>query len=775
MSAHQLAPPPTSPGAPGDASLVAMGTQRNPRPQRNPNASSQATLADAAFYRDHGYWRVPQLVQWMVTQRCSLDCGHCLAKDDGQGRELTLNEATTLLDQIAELGVPELLLTGGEPLERPDLPAIIELLAERRLRWSLNTAVYPGEESLAAMRRWPPGFVAVSLDGPEQLHDSFRGRRGAYADAMRAISLYTELTDGAVAAGTTVTRQSFDQLDDTFRDVIQSGASSWGIHLVFSEGRARHRPDLQLNRQQAQQLIAFTASRRQHFPVTLADEIGYCGEWEPLVRDAPFYCGAGRAQCVVLADGHVVPCTTTDHGASVGTIREHSLAALWRDGFAELRDFRPDARCGACEYLRVCGGGCWLQRRHGVDCFRPVWHRPSSLTSAASMAVCLGLAGCSGGDPATATSPDGVASPSTTTTATPPVATATTTSTPSATPDTPMPEPGFDAALARCMVATLGPGGPDDRTRQRLAEWLTDDSAKDDILALVEQQRSPVLANRVKQVRGALKTQRPSLVLASLLWREVAGWALDCKPPEERTDDERRLLRETLAELQRTTETWRLEILRRKLDPFLVRDDATAPQFMLTKAMRKRAMVGGKSELAFKHWATLPSPTTSSSLTKQFLERHPFALNLRLQVSAPSGNSIQKTSGGQRTLLGTSGTLDIFDGIATPPGDGTIIVTVIYGTHRLEIDSGTADPKVTVAKVAGQQLSVTLPLGVELTYADVLRLSYEQNARRLGMARRTPFELPALRQHLLEQLAKSPQNPRAIEAARWNLLRTWLF
>ena len=87
--------------------------------------------------------------------------------------------------------------------------------------------------------------------------------------------------------------------------------------------------------------------------VTVADEIGYCGEWEPLIRPAPFVCGAGRTQCVVLSDGNVVPCTTLDRSVATGSLRERSLRELWHDGFGELRSYQPDVQCRQCEYLRA--------------------------------------------------------------------------------------------------------------------------------------------------------------------------------------------------------------------------------------------------------------------------------------------------------------------------------------------------------------------------------------------------------------------------------------
>ena len=92
-----------------------------------------------------GEWlSAPRLVQWMVTLRCPLSCPHCLTADpNGRGGELSLSQAGQLVEQVAALGAEELLLTGGEPLARPDLRQIIDILRANGVRWSLNTALMP--------------------------------------------------------------------------------------------------------------------------------------------------------------------------------------------------------------------------------------------------------------------------------------------------------------------------------------------------------------------------------------------------------------------------------------------------------------------------------------------------------------------------------------------------------------------------------------------------------------------------------------------------------
>jgi len=331
---------------------------------------------ELVFFQEHGWTRSPRLVQWMVTRSCPLQCPHCLsAATVGAGHHTALDLAANLVAQASALGVEELLLTGGEPLSHPELPSILELLADHRVRWSLNTAAMPTPTQQRAIEAWPPCFVAVSLDGPPAVHDAFRGT-GACQQALNSLAYFGGLIPDRVAAGTTVTTVNFDQLPATFGLVLESGATEWGLHLLVPEGRALERPDLFLSRRQLKRLLEFAAAKRQYFPVNMADEIGYCGYWEPLVRAERFFCGAGKLQCVVLPDGQVMPCTTWDVSASAGNLRTHSLRDIWATGFAELRAWQPSGRCGACAYAGACQGGCWLQRRHGTECYRELWHMP---------------------------------------------------------------------------------------------------------------------------------------------------------------------------------------------------------------------------------------------------------------------------------------------------------------------------------------------------------------------------------------------------------------
>jgi radical SAM protein with 4Fe4S-binding SPASM domain len=354
---------------------------------RNP----QGSALQEPFFRNHGHTAAPVVVQCHLTLRCALSCDHCLAvhaKVAAADMPLLLFEQ--LCQEAADLGVQEMLLTGGEPLGRSDLGEVVNCLRRHRLFWSLNTAVCPDEIQQAAILRHPPGYVAVSLDGPADIHNAIRGSPAAYDQALASIRFFSGIPGTTVCAGTTLTTRNLPHFEETSALVRTSGADRWGIHLLLPEGRAETRQDLYPSRSQLRTLLKNIALKRRVMPVSLCDELGFAGEWEPLVRDEAFFCAAGRAMCAVLPDGSVMPCSTLDPRHSQGNLNQTALADIWRNGFDAQRNFKPAGKCARCPDLAVCRSGCWLQRVHGSQCFRSLWKIPDSFKTAAGLALCLG-------------------------------------------------------------------------------------------------------------------------------------------------------------------------------------------------------------------------------------------------------------------------------------------------------------------------------------------------------------------------------------------------
>jgi len=672
------------------------------------------------FFREHGYTEKPRLVQWFATLKCGMDCPHCLAATESSGfDDMSIGDVFRLLEQVSDMGVEEFLVTGGEPLARADLPEVLQRIGELGIVWSLNTATTPSPAQRKALEKHPPAFVAVSVDGPREVHDSFRGKRGAFEEARDAISYFSSL-GSFVCAGTTVTSFNFPHLEETFGVVLSCGADRWGIHLPVPEGRASARRDLFLSRKQLRRLIGFVARKRKYFDVEMADEIGYLGHLEPLVRERPLICGAGRSQCVVLPDGSVMPCTTLDRRFSAGNCLESALADIWRNGFQELRNWQPEGRCLECRYSPACRGGCWLQRKSGRHCYRDVWSTPDALISRVGAAVCLGLASL--------LPPAAIASDPPADQAEPPSARVQVTG-------------SFEEAITSIYTAILT------RTDIPVIEvpetqdpgWLfIDRFAREEMPAGIRE--------RCLLVREALETESRSLSLVALMWRVLSEEMLDGGLElQDLQGQGRSLYIETMELLRQASVEWRPEFVRSSLLPFVERGGLfEVPFSMLSKAGPRPGQMEEHTltrDLALERLEGLLGPD-STSIQMEYLHLHPFAGNMILRIQRGNTGNLFL----QRSLAGTRESnlendevlnVGVFDRVSPGRDDAGINLTITCCLAGRD-HSAMADDPVAEGDGAGElrfELSATLQGGREYTYAELLHEIHEQNAALLdGLA-----------------------------------------
>jgi radical SAM protein with 4Fe4S-binding SPASM domain len=329
--------------------------------------SPEVWQAEARLLHRLGYVQPPEAVQWISTSICDLSCPHCYSHAGKKSAgELTTEEARTLLlDSLVELERPTFVIAGGETLLRKDFAEIIAHAHHRQIPWAIHTHGGRVEQLQAVFERYPPIMAAVSLDGPREYHDSFRGQQGSFDAALRAISTLKRLGCPEVVAGTTITRWNADLVADMVPVILESEADSWGLHLMTPEGRAHDHLDLLPTRDQLRRVASLARRLRSVLHVELDNEWGSAGSDDCFYRDSSFTCGAGRFSCVVSATGEVMPCTTTDGSESQGNIRERPLHEIWAQGFEAFRTDRDPLRSDCTD--------CWLQTRHGHSCRAPAF------------------------------------------------------------------------------------------------------------------------------------------------------------------------------------------------------------------------------------------------------------------------------------------------------------------------------------------------------------------------------------------------------------------
>lgn len=335
--------------------------------------------------------RAPFLVIWETTQACALACRHCRAsaRPGRDPLELTTEEGRRVVQQTAEMGTPLIVFTGGDPVNRPDLP---DLIAEGKAR-GLRTATIPAAtdaltaELICRLKDAGLDQLALSLDFPEAaLHDAFRGVPGAFERTMRAAS-WAHGAGLPLQINTTVCADTLPYLDRMAAFVERLGIVFWEVFFLVPTGRGSVMGGLRpeqcervfalLHGVQEKSSFILKVTEAPHYRRHVAQRVrratGHHGrppgavEMPSLLTTsegpghtvglAPRGVNAGNGFLFVSHRGEVFPSGFLP--VSVGSVRERHLADIYRSAplLRALRD--PDrlkGRCGYCEFREICGG-----------------------------------------------------------------------------------------------------------------------------------------------------------------------------------------------------------------------------------------------------------------------------------------------------------------------------------------------------------------------------------------------------------------------------------
>ncbi len=341
-----------------------------------------AYLAFSGMYRP--------VVFWNLTDRCNLRCTHCYSSS-GPGRttegELTTAEALGVIDDLADMGVPLILFSGGEPLLREDIWELARHARERGLKMALSTnGTLITPDIARRIRDSGIEYAGISLDGARaETHDRFRNSPGAFEKTIRAFSACRE---AGLRCGVrvTLTKENCRELEALTDLALSLGASRFCLYWLVPAGRgSTSYARLQLDRDQVtdalgllyrkakeidpaamefltvdapQDCIHLLASMEKDGSEDLAEARG-------LLASLQGGCSAGTRVANIDAQGNVYPCQFARSGEFlVGNIRNQPFSRIWAETgnpvLARFRDrqSRFGGRCGICSYRDLCGGGC---------------------------------------------------------------------------------------------------------------------------------------------------------------------------------------------------------------------------------------------------------------------------------------------------------------------------------------------------------------------------------------------------------------------------------
>jgi len=324
------------------------------------------------------------IVVWNITRTCNLRCVHCYSDSHPQKYpgELTGKQARAVIDDVASFGVPALLFSGGEPLVRPDLPDLMRYARSKQLRLTLSTnGTLIDEATARILHEIGLSYVGISLDGIGETNDQFRGVKGAFDAAVRAMRNCREVGQ-KVGLRLTLTKRNCMDLHKIFDFIEAEGIQrACFYHLVYS-GRgstadeltpadARRAVDIILERTMdfhqrglAKEILtvdhhadnAYIYLKLRQLNPARAEQVYQWMKWNGGGANSS---GIGISN--IDTQGNVHP-DQFWQAATLGNVKERPFSEIWSDNsiplLAQLRNRLPllKGRCGACRFKDICGG-----------------------------------------------------------------------------------------------------------------------------------------------------------------------------------------------------------------------------------------------------------------------------------------------------------------------------------------------------------------------------------------------------------------------------------
>ena len=313
-----------------------------------------------------------RVLAWELTRRCNLACAHCraLAREEASPDELSVSEIGKVLDQVAALARPLLILSGGEPLLREDLLHIVALARGHDFPVVLATnGTLLNRERARSLREAGVRRVSISLDGARaSTHDALRQAPGAFAAALSGARAARE-AGLPFQINMTLTATTAGELTEMVALCRESGAAALHLFVLVPTGRARLLPVAALSPTQYEELLEracdLAARAELDIRVTCGPQFARVVRQRApdLLRSAPGSgpgvtgCLAGVNFCFIGAEGTVQPCGYFQ--VDCGNVRHQGFGDIWSNSPVLQLIRKREAykgKCGQCEYLRVCGG-----------------------------------------------------------------------------------------------------------------------------------------------------------------------------------------------------------------------------------------------------------------------------------------------------------------------------------------------------------------------------------------------------------------------------------
>ena len=354
--------------------MRAMPTQSTPLPRTPaglaaPGTGSSQTASAPSFQLR------PMQVTWEMTRACDWKASHgrAAARAARDKREFSTAEAFHLIEELAEMHVPLLVLTGGDPLLRPDLFPIVDFASRHSVRTSLTLPPTPLLDAGVIAELKARGLMRLSFwlhGSTAALDDGYWGVPGCHRRTLDAVGSCHEV-DLPVQVNTTLARQNFHDLDPMIELLTRLDVALWNVFFFVPANRQQAAEMLSAEEHEAAFAKLYEASRRVHFQIKTTEGQHYQrfllqqraresrGRMTEVdvITCAPKGLNDGKSFVFIDPTGEVYPSRFLP--LSAGNVTTQPLSRLYCESplFVSLRDSsKLKGKCGLCSARNVCGG-----------------------------------------------------------------------------------------------------------------------------------------------------------------------------------------------------------------------------------------------------------------------------------------------------------------------------------------------------------------------------------------------------------------------------------
>jgi nif11-class peptide radical SAM maturase 3 len=328
----------------------------------------------------HEKYRRISYAVWELTLKCNLACIHCGSRaGNARNNELSTEEALDLVQQLAEVGIKDITLIGGEAFMRPDWLKIASAITQAGMHCTVTSGGFGlSLETVRRMKQAGISLVSISTDGLEATHDYLRGKKGSWQSGAKTMS-YLKQVGISFSCNTQINRLSAPELPLLYELLRDRGICAWQMQLTVPMGNAADNAEILLQPSELIDVFPMLAriakqAKNDGIIIHTGNNIGYYGPYERLLRGGgdewTFWqgCGAGLNTLGIEADGKIKGCPSLPTAAYTGgNIRDRSLREIVEQ--TEELKFNLKAGteqgtdhmwgfCKTCEFAELCRGGC---------------------------------------------------------------------------------------------------------------------------------------------------------------------------------------------------------------------------------------------------------------------------------------------------------------------------------------------------------------------------------------------------------------------------------